>query len=444
METSVNNDIKFLYVDLFCGAGGVTQGIESAVVLGKKAAKVIVAVNHDSKAIESHAANHPDAVHFLEDVRKVNILELLKIVNRERAKYPNAFLVLWASAECTNYSKAKGGKAKDADSRTLPNDLFRYIEILDPDYFQFENVVEFMSWGDIDENGKPISMQKGKSYLRWVKTIKGFGYDFDKRFINAADFGGHTSRVRYFAQFAKKGLPIAWCEPTHLKKPIPSLFEENQRGWQPVKNVLDLEEMGNSIFNRKKELAENTLRRIYEGLTKFVAEDKNDFLIQYYGKGRSCSIDEPSTTLTTKDRLALISVSKQFIFNPQWGGSVSSIENPCCVLIARQDKAPLSLVSAITGEPCLSILEDDSPTMKLIKEFMRMHGISDIRMRMLFVVEQKRIMGFPDEYKLFGSMDRQKKFIGNAVHTFIPKSLVESMYSAVLSLTPNYSLVEVA
>jgi len=445
MNTTTDQNIKFLYVDLFCGAGGVTQGVEMASVSGRKAAKVIAAVNHDSKAIASHLANHPDTVHFLEDVRKLNISELLNVVNRERSKYPNAFLVLWASAECTNYSKAKGGKAKDADSRTLPNDLFRYIEILNPDYFQFENVSEFKSWGPLDENGRPLSMQKGKSYLKWVKTIKSMGFDFDSREINSADFGGYTSRVRYFAQFAKYGLPIVWSEPTHAKKPTNTLFSPVQESWKPVREVLNLNDTGNSIFNRKKDLAENTLQRIYEGLTKYAcSEDNNDFLIQYYGKGRSCSIDEPSTTLTTKDRLALISVSKHFIFNPQWGGAVASIDNPCCVLIARQDKAPLSLVTAILGESNLSFDDEEPEVLSNIKKFMLLHGIADIRIRMLFVSEQKRIMGFPEEYQLIGSSDTQKKFIGNAVHTAIPKNLVETMYNAVFSLVPNCTLVEVA
>ena len=39
-----------------------------------------------------------------------------------------AFVVLWASLECTNFSRAKGGLPRDADSRTLAEHLFRYIE----------------------------------------------------------------------------------------------------------------------------------------------------------------------------------------------------------------------------------------------------------------------------------------------------------------------------
>lgn len=55
-------DIKLLYVDLFCGAGGTTTGVESAQVEGRKCAKVVACVNHDPNAIASHAANHRDVL----------------------------------------------------------------------------------------------------------------------------------------------------------------------------------------------------------------------------------------------------------------------------------------------------------------------------------------------------------------------------------------------
>ena len=59
--------ISLLYVDLFCGAGGTSTGVELACVSDEQCAKVVACVNHDKNAIASHAANHPDALHFTED-----------------------------------------------------------------------------------------------------------------------------------------------------------------------------------------------------------------------------------------------------------------------------------------------------------------------------------------------------------------------------------------
>ena len=160
------NKIKLLYIDLFCGAGGTTTGVERARLNGDKCAKVIACANHDPNAIASHAANHPDVLHFTEDIRTLDLLPLVNHVINMHDKYPKAKLVLWASLECTNFSRAKGGMPRDADSRTLAEHLFRYIKALQPDFIQIENVEEFMCWGDLDENGKPVSKEQGKCYVR--------------------------------------------------------------------------------------------------------------------------------------------------------------------------------------------------------------------------------------------------------------------------------------
>ena len=138
--------IKLLYVDLFCGAGGTSTGVEAAKFKNKKCAKVIACVNHDSNAIASHLANHPNTLHFTEDIRTLQLSPLVEHVEKMKRKFKQAKLVLWASLECTNFSIAKGGLPRDADSRTLAEHLFRYIDALHPDYIQIENVKEFMSW----------------------------------------------------------------------------------------------------------------------------------------------------------------------------------------------------------------------------------------------------------------------------------------------------------
>lgn len=114
-------DIRLLYFDLFCGAGGTSTGVEKATYHGRKCAKVIACVNHDANAIASHAANHPEAVHYTEDIRTLELAPMVEHLKRMRAKYPNAYVVLWASLECTNFSKAKGGKPRDADSPRWQN-----------------------------------------------------------------------------------------------------------------------------------------------------------------------------------------------------------------------------------------------------------------------------------------------------------------------------------
>ena len=356
--------IKLLYIDLFCGAGGTSTGVENARYADEQCAKVIACVNHDANAIASHAANHPDALHFTEDIRTLELSPLVAHVERMKKIYPDALVVLWASLECTNFSKAKGGQPRDADSRTLAEHLFRYIEAIDPDYIQIENVEEFMSWGDMDEKGHPISKDKGRCYEKWKRNVRKYGYDFDWRILNAADYGAYTTRKRFFGIFAKRGLPIVFPEPTHCKDGKNDMFGKLEK-WKPVKEVLDFSDEGDSIFCRKKPLAEKTLERIYAGLIKFVAGGKDAFIVKYNsmsrtGRYQAPSVDEPCPVVATQGRLALAKVnflSKQFSGQPD--SKNISVEGPAGTITCKDHHA---FVSAYYGNGHNHSVELPAPT----------------------------------------------------------------------------------
>lgn len=343
----MSEDIKLLYIDLFCGAGGTSTGVERATHHGMKCAKVVACVNHDANAIASHAANHPEAVHYTEDIRTLELSPMAEHLEKMRTRHPEAYVVLWASLECTNFSKAKGGMPRDADSRTLAEHLFRYIEAIKPDYIQIENVEEFMSWGDMDEHGHPISKDKGQSYLRWIRNVQKYGYSYQYRILNSADYGAYTSRKRFFGQFAKHGLPIAFPVATHSKEGSKDLFGEFQR-WKPVKDVLDFNDEGESIFNRKKPLVEKTLERIYAGLIKFVAGGKDAFMLKYNSMNQSGNyvppgIDEPCPTVATQNRLGVVKVSylsKQFSGSPY--DKNISVDGPAGAITCKDHHALVS------------------------------------------------------------------------------------------------------
>lgn len=374
--------MKLLYIDLFCGAGGTSTGVENARYKVEQCAKVIACVNHDSNAIASHAANHPDALHFTEDIRTLELSPLVSHTEQMRQENPNAIVVLWASLECTNFSKAKGGQPRDADSRTLAEHLFRYIEAVSPDYIQIENVEEFMSWGDLDANGKPMSKDKGRSYINWVNQVKrhGHGYNYDYRILNSADFGAYTSRKRFFGIFAKDGLPIVFPEQTHAPKSkiggnsskvgqMQLTFDEYQKpfqAWKPVRDVIDFSDEGSSIFGRKKPLVDATLERIYSGLIKFVAGGKDAFIVKYNsmsrtGKYHAPSIDDPCPTVATQGRLG---VAQVHFLSKYYGGSPdsknSSIEDPAGTVTTKDHH---SFISAYYGNGHNHSIEVPAPTL---------------------------------------------------------------------------------
>ena len=471
-------DPLFIAVDLFCGAGGTTTGFVQATLHGVSIVLVIACVNHDPKAIKSHWRNHPGVKHFEEDIRTLDLTDLIKLVEYYRKKYPNAKLILWASLECTNFSKAKGGKSRDADSRTLADHLERYVTALIPDFIQIENVVEFMSWGPLDANGKPISRKNGQDWIRWRQEICNIGYYDEWRELNSANYGSYTSRNRLFGCFAKNGLSISWPEPTHAKSPPKFGIHGDLLKWRAVKDILNFADEGESIFIRKKPLSDKTLERIYAGLIKYIAKGDTSFISKYYSgkpEGKVITTNGPAGTICTVDTLALVNVDfllkynstnkngkhtppsieepcpvvstqgrlgvirpefsptiqasrrQHYIVNPSHGGHSTSTDAPCPVVIARQDKAPLYLVQVENGPVAIAVFECDSEVMIRIKQFMAVYGLVDIKMRMLRVPELLRIQGFPADYILEGNQSDQKKFIGNSVVPHVVKVWAEAM-----------------
>jgi DNA (cytosine-5)-methyltransferase 1 len=387
--------MKLLYIDLFCGAGGTSTGVEAARYRGENCCKVIACVNHDKNAIASHAANHPDALHFIEDIRTLDLTRLGEHTRAMREQHPDAFVVLWASLECTNFSKAKGGQSRDADSRTLADHLFRYINALNPDYIQIENVEEFMSWGDLDEGGKPISKDAGRLYNQWVEKVQ-YGYSrfidwsepdywyrqnlkrgslkrvykYEHRILNSADYGAYTSRRRFFGIFARPELPFVWPEPTHAKNPQKTLFGRLKKKWKAVREVLDFSDEGESIFDRLRALVDATLERIYAGLIKFVAGGKDAFMVKWNsmssrGVYHAPGIDDPCPVVSTQNRLGVAQVrflAKHFSGRPE--GKVVSIDRPAGSVTAVDHHSMVSadFISTYYGNGGNTSVDAPAPT----------------------------------------------------------------------------------
>lgn len=323
-----------LMVDAFCGAGGVTTGARASGIC-----RVVAGINHDPVAIASHAANHPDTHHFIEDIRTMPLDGLTSAVARYRRLFPSAKLSFWASLECTQFSKAKGGKARKADSRMLAWSLPRYITVLDPDYIQIENVEEFMSWGELDAEGKPISKREGREYIRWVKAVCAMGYVHDWRILNAADFGAYTSRSRFFCVFHKPGLSHAWPQPTHARRPLRgNLFADDRLPWKPVADVLDFGNLGTSIFGRKRPIADKTILRILKGLQKYLPPTQMEqrpnvgLLMTYNSPGYCLPLSVPAGAVTTKGHKAIVTPLLQTYYN---NGHTTPVGEPARTVTTR-------------------------------------------------------------------------------------------------------------
>ena len=258
-------------VDLFCGAGGASTGLELALSRLKMCHKGL-AINHWAVAVDTMKRNHPDI-----DTKQMTIEEAVPA-----DLVPGGVVdLLWASPSCTHHSRAKGGKPRSNQMRAQPDLVLSWLDQLYVRRLIIENVPEFVEWGPLNKDGKPIKRLKGSCFVAWVRAIEARNYHVEWRIVNCADYGDATSRRRFFLKAVRKGCgKIRWPEPTHAENPQPNLFGRELKKWRGVRECLDLSDLGTSIFNRDRPLSGNTLRRVAVGMSKY---NGMDFLMDMLG-----------------------------------------------------------------------------------------------------------------------------------------------------------------
>lgn len=276
-------------VDLFCGAGGASTGMELALSrLGLRHKGL--AINHWQVAVDTMSANHPDI-----DTKRMSIEEAVPADLVPGGEVD----LLWASPSCTHHSRAKGGKPRSNQLRAQPELILTWLDQLFVRRLIVENVPEFVEWGPLDSRGRAIERKKGACFLAWVAALEARNYAVDWRIVTCADYGDATTRRRFFLKAVRRGCGrIRWPEPSHAENPVPDLWGRTPKKWRGVRECLDLADLGKSIFDRERPLSRNTLRRVFVGMKKY---NGMDFLMDMLGTdggdgSRVHSMAEPMPT----------------------------------------------------------------------------------------------------------------------------------------------------
>jgi DNA (cytosine-5)-methyltransferase 1 len=271
---------------MFCGAGGESTGIYQAAA--ERDMKIrLTAINHWERAIDTHAANHPGAEHLCQSVEHI---DPTKAVPGQRLD------LLWASPECTHHSIARGGRPRSDQSRASAWLILKWLSELYVERVIIENVPEFLSWGPLDDSGKPIQSLKGKTFRAFVSSLRSLGYTVDWKILCAANYGDPTTRRRLFIQAVKGRKRILWPQITHMDGPETLM---GYQPWRPAREIIDWSIPGTSIFDRKKPLADATIRRIAAGIEKYWKDYAKPFLAVLYGTSTAETLDLPLSSVTT-------------------------------------------------------------------------------------------------------------------------------------------------
>lgn len=423
-----------LGVDMFAGGGGASEGYFMAT--GRHPD---IAVNHDPIAIAMHKLNHPGTRHYEENVWKVP---------PRRAVGANEVGLLWGSPDCTHFSRAKGGPIKrDADIRSLAWAIERFARETNPRVIELENVGEFRDWGPLDSEGNVIKSQTSTTFRAFIRRIKRLGYNVQYKEMQACDYGSPTSRTRLFLVARRDGKPIIWPEHSHG----PGLTPYRTAG-----EIIDWSIPCPSIFERKKPLVDNTLRRIAEGLRRYVINNAEPFIVTYYGpkkgeKFRGLGMGNVLPTQTTENRFGLVvphihrqygkgvghNISQPLATTTAGGGGKSALVN--AYLEKYSLGKPISANHA--GEvaflikyysnggqwqglknPMHTITTADRMGLVTVMVEGEPYVVTDIGFRMLSPRELFRAQGFRDDYVIDFEVDgwkvtkkAQVKLVGNSV-----------------------------
>lgn len=475
----------FRFVDLFCGGGGsITGAINALNAAGVKYEGR--GFNHWQTAIQTIKANHPEVV---PDMKKACAPIESLLPDEIFSTDPERIDVVWASPSCTQHSRAKGGKPKNNQLRSQPEYLLPYLRLTKCRRMFVENVTELKKWGPVlDEDiiykgrqykaGMPDPRKESLFFNLWYREIKASGYNVDMRVLNAADFGAATSRERLIIQAVRKstGEKIVWPEPTHQQEP--GLFTDLYKPWKPAAEIIDWSITGESIFDRKKPLCENTMKRIEAGIKMYWGDWAQPFLIALRGTNdyqlnhTAIKIDRILPTLTTGGHIALIqpfltrynggedrnhsldapmpvidcsnrySLIQPLFIPQQSAGTVKSVSNPLSTIAtsgaigfvepliikyygsettAQNTQKPLD---TITTKDRFGLIQGRILTMPDGEKYKL-----DITHRMLTMRELSNATSFPEDYIFCGGDTAAKKQIGNAV----PPKMAEALYLAILA-----------
>lgn len=340
-------------VDGFAGAGGMSEAIEQA--FGRHAD---YAMNHNDGALSCHRRNHAQTPHLCADMREIP---------PRRITQGRPVGLFHISPDCTDHSQAKGGQPRSKKVRALTWLALRWVGQESVRVLSLENVKQILNWGPLlakrdaetrrvvtldkiicPETGKPINRiadpgeqvpverqflvpdpkRKGLYWRRFVAELRTLGYTVDWRIINAADFGAPTTRERLFMIPRKDGRPIAWPTPTHAKAP-----KRGQKKWRSAAECIDFSIKCPSIFGRKKDLANASLRRVATGVFRHVINCADPFIVSatHHGSDRVHSIREPLNTVTGAQRGEFMFVAPHLQQITQ-GGRIHSSDKPLPVV----------------------------------------------------------------------------------------------------------------
>lgn len=365
----MNNE--YTAIDLFCGAGGLTEGLRQAGF------HVLAGNDSDEWAGETFAATHKEAKFLPGPVQDISARKLLRAAGLKKGELD----CLVGGPPCQAYSVYNHQRGMHDERSQLFKEYLRLVEGLFPRWVVIENVTGIMSAG------------QGSAVQSILKGLKKLGYDVEQQILRAEDYGVPQERRRVVFIGNRTGEPIVWPEKTHGEGLLPlTTIQDAIRDLPALQNGED------------------------KGVLPYAREAKGSY--QDMMRGGSNAVTNHSAP-----KLAPINLKRMKHIPP--GGSWRDV--PVALLPAGMKRARrcdhTKRYGRMTwdGQSCTVLTKCDLHWGAYI------HPEQD---RVITVREAARIQSFPDWFEFKGPRTEQYVQVGNAVPPLLGKRIGEAILRA--------------
>lgn len=180
-------------IDLFCGAGGLSEGFRQAGF------NVRAGNDFDDRAGETFASTHPEAKFLPGAIQNWSAKDFLSAARLK----PGELKVLVGGPPCQGFSVYNHQRGLHDARSSLYEEYLRVVEGVFPEWVVLENVTGMTSAG------------KGGAVTGVIEGLEQLGYSVDCKVLKAEEYGVPQERRRLVFIGNRVGLPIAWPEKTH-------------------------------------------------------------------------------------------------------------------------------------------------------------------------------------------------------------------------------------
>lgn len=199
-------------IDLFCGAGGLSEGLRQAGY------HVLAGNDFDEASGETYAATHREARFLGGPIELIGHRDLLQVAKLKSGQLD----VLAGGPPCQAYSVYNHQRGMHDNRSTLFREYLRLVHGMSPKWVILENVTGITSAGS------------GAAVRAILKGFADLGYEVEFRILKAEEFGVPQERRRILFVGNRIGAPILWPEPTHGPGLLPYVTVEDAIGDLPA------------------------------------------------------------------------------------------------------------------------------------------------------------------------------------------------------------------